>query len=199
MRDERTDEIAREAASLIATGKAQTVAEAIRRAADALNLRDAPMPGHGLVRRHAQGMAMQAIGDNAYRQSIRAVWSVAEQIMAVVEQALPSANSVLVGRAVKGQIDAGVTIHLRVYTPSPMREIVESLLAYGYEEPSFETAETRFGRLDRIRFQDEGCEVLLTRCLPEMAGQMGCDLFTGRSIPTATAEELHRRLADENA
>ena len=198
MTDKRTDQIAREAARLIETGKAGTVAEAIRLAADALHLRDAPMPGHGRVRKHAQGMAMQAMGASAYRQSIRDVWSIAEQILTVIEQSQPGGSSVLVGRAAKGQIDAGVTLHLRVYTRRPIREIVESLVAYGYEEPSFETAETRFGRLDRIRFREEGCQVVLTRCLPEMAGQMNRDLFTGRPIAMVTGGELRRRLAEDH-
>jgi len=196
MADKRTDQIAREAARLIETGKAGTVGEAIRLAADALHLRDAPMPGHGRVRKHAQGMAMQAMGERAYRQSIRDVWSVAEQILTVLEQSQSGGSPLLVGRAVKGQIDAGVTLHVRVYTRRPIREIVESLVGYGYEEPTFETADTRFGRLDRIRFQEEGCQVVLTRCLPEMAGQSNRDLFTGRPIVTATAGELRRRLAE---
>jgi hypothetical protein len=197
MTDKRTDQIAREAARLIETGKAGTVAEAIRLAAAALHLHDAPMPGHGRVRKHAQGMAMQALGESAYRQSIRDVWSIAEQILTVIEQSQPGASSVLVGRAARGQIDAGVTIHLRVYTRRPIRDIVENLVAYGYEEPGFETAETRFGRLDRIRFREEGCEVVLTRCLPDTAGQLKRDLFTGRPIATATAGELRRRLAGD--
>ncbi|MDY7109223.1 MAG: hypothetical protein SYC29_11365 [Planctomycetota bacterium] len=196
MTDARTDQIAREAARLIEAGKARTVGEAIRLAADALRLKQAPMPGHGRVRKHAQGMAMQAMGERAYRQSIEHVLNVAEQLLTVLEQGEPEGPAVVVGRAAKGQIDAGVTLHLRVYTRRPIREIVEHLVAFGYEEPSFETADTRFGRLDRVRFSEEGCEVALTRCLPEMIAHKDFDLFTRRPIAVATAGELRRRLAD---
>jgi thioesterase domain-containing protein len=195
MTDARTDQIAREAARLIETGKARTVGEAIRLAADALHLQAAPMPGHGRVRKHAQGMAMQAMGERAYRRSIDDVLNIAEQLLTAIEQTEPEGPAVLVGRAAKGQVDAGVTLHLRVYTRRPMREIVERLVAFGYEEPSFETADTRFGRLDRVRFSEAGCEVALTRCLPEMAAHMDRDLFTRRPIAVATAQELRRRLS----
>ena len=197
MTDERTDRIAREAARLIETGRAENIDRAIRAAAEALKLQDAPAPGHGLVRRHAQGMAMQSMGEAAYRRSIREVWSIAEQIMTAVEQATDGAATLLAGRASKGQIDAGVRLHVRVYTRLPMARIVQALVESGYEEPAFETAETRFGRLDRIRFAEEGCLIVLTRCLPETLADAGRDLFTGRRIEIADGEALRRRLAAE--
>jgi hypothetical protein len=195
MTDDRTDRIAREAARLIETGREADLARAIRAAAEALQLRDAPMPGYGLVRRHAQGMAMQAGGDDAYRQSIHDVWSIAEQVMTAVELATDGATTLLAGRAAKGQIDAGVRLHLRVYTRHPMAEIVQSLVEAGYEEPTFATAETRFGRLDRISFTEERLPILLTRCLPETRAEAERDLFTGRPIATADGAELRRRLS----
>jgi hypothetical protein len=195
MTDARTDQIAREAARLVETGRARTVGEAIRLAAEALSLQNAPMPGHGRVRKHAQGMAMQAMGEQAYRRSVDEVLSIAEQLLTLIEESEPEGPAVLVGRAAKGQIDAGVTLHLRVYTRRPMREIVQRLVAFGYGEPSFETANTPFGRLDRVRFVEEGCEVALTRCLPEMVADMNLDLFTRRPIAVATARDLRRRLS----
>ena len=195
MVDERTDRIAREAARLLETGQAADIAAAIHAAAGVLRLHDAPPPGNGLVRRHAQGMAMQAMGDAAYEQSIRDVWSIAEQLMTAVERATDSAPTLLAGRAARGHIDAGVTLHVRVYTRLPMQQVVEALVEGGYAEPTFETAETRFGRLDRIRFLEEESEIVLTRCLPEMQSASDSDLFTGRRIETATGDELRRRLA----
>ncbi len=195
MTDQRTNEIAREAARLIETGRAETIGRAIRTAAEALKLGDATLPGYGLVRRHARAMSMQAMGDVAYDESVHDVWRIAEQIMTIIEEALPIVTVLLAGRAAKGHIDAGVTLHIRAYTSSPMLEIVESLIGFGYEEPRFETAETRFGRLDRIRFQEDGWEVMIVRCMPDMYNDHANDLFNGRPIIVATAEDLRKRLA----
>jgi hypothetical protein len=193
--DERTDEIARAAARLIATGAADDVADAIRLAQDALGLADARPPTHGLVRRHVQGMSMQEMGAEAYSESVREVWRTAEQIMTAIEEGL-EAETLLAGRAARGHVDAGVTLHVRVYTDRPMRDVVDLLDDLGYGEPSFETAETRFGRFDRIRLEESGCEVVITRCppAPAPAGRdRDRDLFTGRPVETATVRDLRER------
>jgi hypothetical protein len=194
MSDQRTDRIAREAARLLETGRADSVASAIRAAADALDAADAPLPGHGTVRKHIQGMAMQAMGDVAYRASVRGILSIAEQTMSLLEHALPDAQCLLMGRAAKGLVDGPVTLHIRVHTRRPMREIVEAVIEYGHDEPAFETGETRLGRLDRIRFAEEDCEIVITRCPPEMVRERSRDLFTGRVIASATVEELRRHI-----
>src|SRR5688500_11322781 len=106
--DPRTDQIAREAARLIETGRTDSIDLAIRAAADNPPLRDAPLPGRGRVRKHAQAMSMQALGESAYNQQRDAIWSVAEQLMSLLEQWLPDAETLLVGRAAEGHIDAGV-------------------------------------------------------------------------------------------
>jgi len=199
MIDQRTDQIARHAARLIQTGRAGDIAQAIRTAADSLGYHDAPLPTRGLVRRHVQGMAMQALGERAYTETILDVWRTAEAMMTVIEEALPDCATMLAGRPAKGHIDAGVTLHIRAYTARPMRDIVETLLAYGYGEPAFETAHTRLGRLDRIRFDEDPGEVVITRCLPEMRRRSGVDLFNLSPIETATLEDLRRRLADGGA
>ncbi len=114
MTDPHTDQIAREAARLIETGQAESIDDATRAAAHALGFHDAPMPGPGRVRQHVQAMSMQAMGDEGYAQSVRNVWEIAEQLMTVLQQGMPDAPTLLVGRAAKGQIDAGVTIHIRI-------------------------------------------------------------------------------------
>jgi len=65
---------------------------------------------------------------------------------------------------------------------------------FDYDEPAFDTAETKSGRLDRLRFVDEGIEIVLTRCLPEMFKDAQVDLFKGHAIETATLDELRERL-----
>ncbi|MEE8153927.1 MAG: hypothetical protein V3T53_03085 [Phycisphaerales bacterium] len=194
MTDPRTDQIAHEAARLIETGQAESVDDAIHAAAHALRCHDAPLPGPGRVRQHVQAMSMQAMGDEGYAESVRNVWEIAEQLMTMLEQGLPDAPTLLVGRAAKGQIDAGVTIHIRLYTKSSIGEIAQMLGDFDYDEPAFETAETKLGRLDRLRFMEEGIEIVLTRCLPEMLKDAQLDLFKGHAIETATLDDLRERL-----
>jgi hypothetical protein len=196
MPDQRTDRIAREAARLIALGKAEGITQAIQAAVDRLGFATAPRPGHVLVRRHARGMAMQALGDVGYASSVADILGRAEELMTLIEHGLADASTVLVGRAAKGQIDAGVTLYLRVYTRRPLRDVVELTVDYGYEEPAFETAHTKLGRLDRIRFVDEGVPVVITRCLPEMKSSVRHDLVTGKPIATLDLVALRRQLAE---
>jgi hypothetical protein len=186
--DDRTDAIAREAARLIETGRTSDVDEAVRIAARALGAEDAPRPGPGRVRRHAQAMAMQALGSAAYADRVGAILDVAEALLTSIEHALPDAEAVLVGRAARG------TLHVRVYTDRRIADVADALVRLGYEEPAFETAHTRRGRFDRLKFVEEGIDVVVTRCPAAMARERLRDLFTGRAVPVATADDLRRRL-----
>ncbi len=194
MTDFRTDEIAREAARLMASNRAGGIGEAIRAAASALGYHDVDLPGHGRVRTHVQGLAMQALGSEGYARSVGDVWRVAERIMTVLAEAMPDAEPLLVGRAAQGRIDGGVTLHVRVYTQGPIGEVAQTLVDFGYEEPGFETAQTRAGRLDRLRLEDDGLEVVVTRCPPNVVGRTAVDLFTGKPVSTATLADLRGKI-----
>jgi len=192
--DPRTDAIAREAARLIESSRSRSVGEAIRAAANALGYQDAPFPGHGRVRKHAQARAMQALGEEGYAESVREILRAAERVMTVLDEAIPDAVLLLVGRAAQGLIDAGVTVHIRLYTRTSIGDVAQTLVEFGYDEPDFETAATRLGRLDRLLLEDDGIPVVVTRCLPEMMGRSGVDLFTGRPIHTATLDDVRAKL-----
>jgi hypothetical protein len=192
--DSHTDEIARDAARLMASSRTTSIGEAIRAAASALGYHDVDLPGHGRVRKHAQGLAMQTLGSDGYAQSVSDVWRAAERVMTVLTEAIPDAEPLLAGRAAQGLIDGGVTLHIRVYTHAAIGEVAQTLVDFGYEEPGFETAVTRFGRLDRLRLADEGIEVLLTRCPPDVVGRSEVDLFTGKPVAVVKLAELRAKL-----
>ena len=192
--DSRTDEIAREAARLVESNRVGSIGEAIRAAASALGYQDVDLPGHGRVRKHVQGLAMQTLGSEGYAQSVGDVWRVAERVMTVLAEAVPDAEPLLAGRAAQGMIDGGVTLHVRVYTQASIGDVAQTLVDFGYEEPDFETAATRFGRLDRLRLADEGIDVLVTRCPPDVVGRSGEDLFSDKPVSTATLAELREKI-----
>jgi len=207
--DPRTDEIAREAARLLETGKATSIGAAIRAAAAAIPVRSRdpfarpgatpgpppPLPSRHLVRQHARGLALQALGERGYRLRRVDVWRRAEACMTLFEGDDP----VLVGRAAEGNIDAGVTLHVHVHCPRRIRigDCAQTLVDHGYDEPDVETADTPRGRFDRLRFEDEGVELVLTR-LPRDRGDLdGIDLFTGRRQPEVDLETLRAMMAAE--
>jgi hypothetical protein len=194
--DERTEEIAREAARLISKGDVEDLNAAIATAAQRLGLQNAPSPGRGRVRQHVRAMSMQAMGEAAYRGAVREMRRVAEEMMTMLEEAFDDARTLLVGRAAKGQIDAGVTLHIRIYTEASISDIADVLVQFGYEEPSFETAETRHGRLSRVRLTDDGWEIVLTRCMPDLYRRADIDLFTGRRQAVATVADVRREMAE---
>lgn len=193
MMEPNTDGIAREAARLIEVGKAETVAEAIALVVDRLNPRErrgVSLPSHGLVRRHVQGFAMQSMGEAAYQEAVRDVQRIAEEVMTVFEGFDP----ILIGRAAKGQVDGGVAIRVRVFTKSPLDELIRLLTQFGYAEPAIETVNTRWGRLNRLVFNDEGVPIIITRCLPEMERDASENLATGGTVATMTLRALRERL-----
>jgi hypothetical protein len=205
MRDERTDRIAREAARLIETGKVDSIEEAIRRAVEALKLRGAPPPTHGRVRQHAQAIRMQAMGDVAYAQSVREVLRIAEEVMTLLtEFSLRDARRTngggidceLVGRGARGLVDVDPTLHIRAYTDLGVDRIAEILVEHGYEEPSFQTVETRHGRMNRLLLADEGVELIITRCPPSLRHDAAADLFSGERIDAIGLDDLRRHLSE---
>lgn len=190
-----TDAIAREAARLFELGQARTIGDAIHTAMDRLNMAGTPPPSFGRVREHIRGFAMQSLGAEGYAASVHHVLEIAEEIMTVLEEFDP----LLVGRGAKAQIDGGVTLHIRVYTETPIEQLAELLEEADYEPPKIETVNTRFGRLNRLRFEEDDQAVIVTRCLPDMAREntgksKATDLFTGKKIAVMGLEELRGRL-----
>lgn len=194
----RLDRIAREAARLIAAGRAAGVPEAIVLAAEILGETGGPMPGAGRVRQHAQAMTMQELGDAGYAALQREHLTIAEELMTAIEQAFPDASTLFVGRGAMGKIDAGVTHHIRVYTDESITSLAKAIVEYGYSEPAFETVQTRFGPLNRLRLREEGVEIALTRCLPAMRESSPRDLFTGKPIAALTLAQVRHKLQIEN-
>jgi len=191
---ETTDEIAREAARLLADGSVADVGDAIRAAVDRLGLRGSPRPGHGRVRQHLQGLELQSSGDRAYAERVRSIWRAADELMTALETAVADAEPRLMGRGARGEFDGPVVLYVRIHTRRRIGEIAELLETYGYAAASFETADTRYGRFDRLRLMEPEAEFVITRCLPEMLCKARVDLFKRKPVAALTPAELRDRL-----
>lgn len=201
----RREQIAREAARLLETGKAESIRDAIERAVDALHFHGERRPSTLRVRKHAQAMNMQALGDAGYAELRYEVWRVAEELMTALEETAPrkgdaaGIETLLVGRAAAGLVDAGVTIHVRAYTDLSITELARMLVEFGYDEPTFDTVHTSYGPVNRIKLNDDGQEIILTRCLPRLGISRTVDMFTGKAVTALTLSAIRQVLAAERS
>ncbi len=193
------DRIARRAAALVAAGHAATVEAAIPMAAQTLGFsRLKELPTAGEVRRHLQGMAQESLGEAGYRAMVRGTLALAAVAMDILERAF-NAQTLLAGRAARGQVDGGAQLHIRLYTRAPLDQIAGVLVDAGFEEPAIQTIDTRHGRANRLRMPHEGAEIIILRCLPEWWSDRANDLVTGRRAAIMTLEELQMECADAEA
>jgi hypothetical protein len=194
MSDQRTNEIAFEAARLLDDGAVEEISAAVRAAVDQLGHHDAPRPSEGRIRKHLQALSMSAVGAEAYGEDVKRILATVEQIMALVDLLFDDVESMLVGRGALGLVDGPTALHVRLYTRRPLRDIATVLVAHGYTDPAFETADTRLGRMDRMRLEDDGVEVILTRCMPEHRATSDRDLFKDGPIATIDLDGLRAQL-----
>ncbi len=198
--DPRTEAVAREAARLMELGQVPTLRAAIHRAMEHMRAQDALRPSALQVRQHARAMSMQALGQAGYQQRIVDMWRWVEEFMTAVEHGLPDAETVLVGRAAEGLVDAGLVIHLRVHTKESIKQLAAVLVEYDYAEPTFETVETKHGRLNRLRLVDEeeGYEAVAMRIKHTMRVQRDRCVFTGKVLAARTLSEVRSLLEKES-
>lgn len=188
------DRIAVQAAMLLSAGAVSHISQAIRSAAEALGLSAGQMPSAASVRKHAQALALQAMGDQQYVQSRLAILRIAEELMTALEQR--GVESLLIGRAAAGHLDGDVKLHLRLLADAPVSELAQDLVDFGYDEPRIETVETMYGRLNRMLLQEDGIPIVLMRCPPSLNIDSRQDAFTGKSIVSMTLAQLRRRIND---
>jgi hypothetical protein len=189
------DAIAQEAARLLLGGRAEDVPGAIRQAMEQMRVTGLRPPSLSMVKRHVEALSMQALGDAGYAELGIDAMRIAEDVMTILDERFEPVLLLLAGRLAEGRHAPLDAIHLRIYARDKIGDIAAALVEHGFEEPAFETATTRFGRLDRLRFKEGDSEVVVTRCLPELAADVETDLHTGRAVATIGLEGLRRRLS----
>lgn len=199
-RRREVERIAAEAARRFESGRADSIEAAIDSvmAGDVSEKsRRAPArPTANQVRRHLQALAQERLGLEGYRAELAAILSVASEAMEAIERRVPECRTSLAGRAAAGRLDGEVDLHIRAATRATVGALAAALVSEGFEEPRFETVEARCGRLDRLRFDQDGVEVCVTRCPPGQVAPGRTDLVTGRPIEVLDLAELDRVIED---
>ncbi len=191
-----TDQIAQHAAEILLQRETDSTAQAIRTAAYRARIHpDVKLPTIKLVRNHLRALTQQALGNAGYQQSIQSILASAEEIMTLLADAEPQ----LVGRAAAQKFDGDVKLYLRIYTAQPIGEIAELIFSFGYEDPQCTTADTKFGRFDRLTFTEQNIPIIITRCPPDQQTKIqNLDLFTRKTIPTLNLENLRSQLKQQH-
>jgi hypothetical protein len=197
-RDRRLQAV-REAARLLDAarggGRSLAIEEAIRLAAARAGIDPAAISA-AEIRDHARGVAMAELGDEGYRRRVAEILGVAESAMTLLEMLPGEPRTVLVGRAAKGQVDADPFCRIRIASDQSSAVIAARLVEAGYEEPSFGTVATRFGRLERLVLVDDGVELRITRCPPAMRIPVDGDLRGAGRVPALDLDGVRETIAE---
>jgi len=185
-RRREADPHAEEAARRFDAGTSGSIESAIE--STAARHPDAPRPTANHVRRHLRGLAEERLGREGYLQWQAEVLRRALEVM----EGLAGERVVLAGRAAQGLLDGDPSLSLRVETARPIGELAEVLVGFGFPEPEFDSMKCQVGRLDRLRFHDEGVEVTLVRCPPAQVSPGRRDLVTGEPVATLDEASLRR-------
>lgn len=195
-RDSQTDRLARRAAELLLEDATASTLQAIRTAAQQENLPPGTkLPTAKLVRDHLRALTQQTLGNEGYQQRVRRILALAEEIMTLFADAEPQ----LVGRTAARKIDGEVKIYLRLYTEQPIGQLADRLLSFGYADPKCTTANTKFGRFDRLTFEEEKIPIIITRCLPTERHRIETlNLYTRKPLTPLTLNNLRKQLNINN-
>lgn len=151
---------------------------------------DAPRPTANHVRRHLRGLAEERLGREGYLRWQADVLRGAIEVM----EALAGERVTLAGRAAQGLLDGDPSLHLRVETNRSIGDLAATLVGFGFPEPEFDSMTCTVGRLDRLRFEDEGIEVSIVRCPPSQVAPGRRDLVTGKPVATLDEAALRRAI-----
>ena len=96
----------------------------------------------------------------------------------------------VMGRAAQSLFDGPGRIHLRLFTDDELVDLAERLVTLGYEEPSFHTVETQYGRMSQLHFRESSLDFCLTMIRGSIRFNEQEDLFTGKRVASVQAQDL---------
>ncbi len=196
MQDTNKDQIARRAAQLIVEDATLTISQAIQAAQTQHGTPESPLPSRRQVRQHCRALAQSVLGEEGYRDVIKAQLSVITQLLDSLRYLQPDARVMVMGRAARGLLDGPGRVYLRLFSDIALSVFADRLVELGYEEPSFHTVDTLHGRMSQLHLSEGGLDFSLTLIRSGVRVDDQLDLFTGKPITTIDAAGLHLLITD---
>ena len=196
MQQTGTNQIARVAAQLLAEDSTSSIDQAVHAARIQLGLSEAPLPNRGLVRQHCRAWAQAVLGEQGYKNAIKEKLAIIAQLADSLLYLQPEIRIMVMGRAAQCLFDGPGRVHLRLFTDDELMDLAERLVTLGYEEPSFHTVETQYGRMSQLHLRESSLDFCLTiiRCSIRFNEQE--DLFTGKHVASVQAQELQAMIQE---
>jgi hypothetical protein len=199
---EERAEIARAAVRALAEGRAADLSDAIERGiAEAGAGPRARRPTRAELRAHAQAHEESTVGTEGRSRRIAAALEEALGVLAILEETVVSRDPqgcqrrppAVYGRAARGELDLDPVVHVRVETSLAAATLAQALFDHGCADPTCGSLETRYGRLDEIRFDGGEAAFRVVRIPPRMAVDRDRDLVRGVTVEHADYETLAAR------
>ena len=193
--NDHQDDIARRAASLLQKDPNLAVTDAISQAVAHLGLpRSTLAPSKALVRRHAQALAMQQLGQQGYEQQRYQRLVCIIDFIRQLEHEFPGAKISLVGRSCDSHFDADPHVHIRFVHDAPVYLIADAVERARLPEPEIKTFVSRVGVLEQIHSAFDFAPLTITRCPPRQLTHAHLHLQTGKPIAQRTLLQLEQLL-----
>ncbi len=193
--NDHQDDIARRAASLLQKDPNLAVTDAISQAVAHLGLpRSTLAPSKALVRKHAQALAMEQLGQQGYEQQRYQRLVCIIDFIRQLEHEFPGAKISLVGRSCDGQFDADPHVHIRFVHDAPVHLIADAVERARLPEPEIKTFVSRVGVLEQIHSAFDFAPLTITRCPPRQLTHAHLHLQTGKPITQRTLLQLEQLL-----
>ena len=193
--NDHQDDIARRAASLLQKDPNLAVTDAISQAVAHLGLpRSTLAPSKALVRKHAQALAMEQLGQQGYEQQRYQRLVCIIDFIRQLEHEFPGAKMSLVGRSCDGQFDADPHVHIRFVHDAPVHLIADAVERARLPEPEIKTFVSRVGVLEQIHSAFDFAPLTITRCPPRQLTHAHLHLQTGKPITQRTLLQLEQLL-----
>lgn len=193
--NDHQDDIARRAASLLQKDPNLAVTDAISQAVAHLGLpRSTLAPSKALVRKHAQALAMEQLGQQGYEQQRYQRLVCIIDFIRQLEHEFPGAKISLVGRSCDGHFDADPHVHIRFVHDAPVYLIADAVERARLPEPEIKTFVSRVGVLEQIHSAFDFAPLTITRCPPRQLTHAHLHLQTGKPITQRTLLQLEQLL-----
>ena len=200
--DDRSDSarIARRAVERLSEGRSESVGDAVDDAARELRARaGVRRPTRAELRAHAQAHE-ESLGPGVRARRVVDTLEEALEVLAALEECVIARDPEgserpapeVYGRAALGELDLDPIVHIRVVTSLSIGDLAAAVVGAGLAEPEFETADSRYGRIDRLTSESALARYRITRISPGMRVDPDRDLVSGQRVVHAGFEAISR-------